>query len=788
MQTHSLADLFQTKPAANKQGKADVATSIGPSFDATFSAEASARITPQPADSAHLTMDHANPRVLSGQTDSRFFQLQHDEAVALASTSGETDTGSEGLPLGLQQDLQDPNPDQTAKPLIAVMIPAATVKVETEVVDPNLTEAFGTGQENLASTPLDLGSKANDQAQTLVLPDKLQDAMVYGQPAIDEGLADTSKLKMAPADQVSTLSGTPPVAHIESAVDVLPDAQPRPSEFPPTPPITLGSSPIVMSVPLAESDPAISTRLNPVLAGIQLSLSEALAPANPIDAGTMPGVLINSDLISNLDQPAVEMIKNPHSPNAMPLAADVVEGQRIDLNGITPDKDGRSTGPLTEGSTANDKMVPISANFPDKLSKEAVTTLGPVLVAPPIGSTAQQLPDSTQFEPPEQNQTILGRGTDTNAFGAAVAGPMAQTGLTTLTQGQTTIDKALNPSPAAAPHMATSELKTVLTAERFSVGSPGTPADIGLATQKDAVGDKAVTLLSNPPAGPATAQVASSPVSGALVTTYRAGPAPSAAVTSTGLPPLPHVEGLAITMPAAQAQPLRVYAPPIAENQINSPVMQITPLSSAPAKDFAPTPTGLSPTQAPIIQGNPNASLQSLITNPAIQPISREERMGEGKELSALGFAAQISDAPATQGVRPNAEAQVTRQIAQQLIEVPNLAPNRPIEIALNPEELGRVRMTLHPSDSGMQVSLVVDRPETADLLRRNIEMLANEFRELGYTSVSFTFSGSGSGQDGRAAAGGKADVDYANDAPDQHKSTSVNRSISPNGSVDFRL
>ena len=116
------------------------------------------------------------------------------------------------------------------------------------------------------------------------------------------------------------------------------------------------------------------------------------------------------------------------------------------------------------------------------------------------------------------------------------------------------------------------------------------------------------------------------------------------------------------------------------------------------------------------------------------------------------------------------------------------LAPNRPVEIALNPEELGRVRMTLHSSDGGIQVTLFADRPETNDLLRRNIDMLATEFRELGYTSVSFTFSGGDSDRDGSTPSGGKAQTSSSQDLADQPTLTPNNRAITLNGGVDLRL
>jgi hypothetical protein len=72
------------------------------------------------------------------------------------------------------------------------------------------------------------------------------------------------------------------------------------------------------------------------------------------------------------------------------------------------------------------------------------------------------------------------------------------------------------------------------------------------------------------------------------------------------------------------------------------------------------------------------------------------------------------------------------------------------VEIALSPEELGRVRMSLHPSDSGITVNIATERPETHDLIRRHVEQLGAELRALGYGSVSFSFSGDGSAKPDR--------------------------------------
>ncbi len=62
------------------------------------------------------------------------------------------------------------------------------------------------------------------------------------------------------------------------------------------------------------------------------------------------------------------------------------------------------------------------------------------------------------------------------------------------------------------------------------------------------------------------------------------------------------------------------------------------------------------------------------------------------------------------------------------------------IELALSPEELGHVRLRLHHSENGLSVSIVAERADTLDLLRRNIDLLARDFDSIGYADVSFSF------------------------------------------------
>ena len=68
----------------------------------------------------------------------------------------------------------------------------------------------------------------------------------------------------------------------------------------------------------------------------------------------------------------------------------------------------------------------------------------------------------------------------------------------------------------------------------------------------------------------------------------------------------------------------------------------------------------------------------------------------------------------------------------------PGMKPG--IELMLSPEELGPVRLTFTQSETGVTVNVHADRAETLELLRRNIDTLAQEFLDIGYESAEFTF------------------------------------------------
>ena len=142
----------------------------------------------------------------------------------------------------------------------------------------------------------------------------------------------------------------------------------------------------------------------------------------------------------------------------------------------------------------------------------------------------------------------------------------------------------------------------------------------------------------------------------------------------------------------------------------------------------------------------------------------------------------------ASDSIHRNAPMQLDdlpRLIARQLAEISQRMPDRPVEVALNPEELGRVRMSISTHESGITMALLVERPETLDLMRRHIDQLTQEFHALGFGNVRFLFS-QNSKSDGSSADPMKQDPSAHTE--DLAAEAAIQLSLGPTVGLDMRL
>jgi hypothetical protein len=128
----------------------------------------------------------------------------------------------------------------------------------------------------------------------------------------------------------------------------------------------------------------------------------------------------------------------------------------------------------------------------------------------------------------------------------------------------------------------------------------------------------------------------------------------------------------------------------------------------------------------------------------ATPPAIRESQPGEVdpiRSVEDVPFEPRVPEGPRNAS-DPGAvvRADQGRVIAVQIAEVLRASGNRAVELRLQPEELGRVSLTMSQEGGQLHVTLAAERPETLDLMRRHIDLLGEELRRLGHGAVQFSF------------------------------------------------
>ena len=142
--------------------------------------------------------------------------------------------------------------------------------------------------------------------------------------------------------------------------------------------------------------------------------------------------------------------------------------------------------------------------------------------------------------------------------------------------------------------------------------------------------------------------------------------------------------------------------------------------------------------------------------------------------------AALIAHAPSSMA---NAAAQ---QIAAALSD-PARDRGAPLELALDPPELGRVRLQITELAGVMTLTIHAERPETADLMRRHLDLLAQEFAESGLDAPSVRISQEGAGNGGGSSDDREGTPQTNRAVPEAETAQSI-PNHARNGGLDLRL
>lgn len=145
----------------------------------------------------------------------------------------------------------------------------------------------------------------------------------------------------------------------------------------------------------------------------------------------------------------------------------------------------------------------------------------------------------------------------------------------------------------------------------------------------------------------------------------------------------------------------------------------------------------------PVLQSvRPTGPDRALPARPALFAVRSNTGHEETGEVAPLvstldptpgGSENRIRSGYAPHTHRPATMAQtIVRQIAEALPRTVDAA----LEITLHPEELGRLRLTLSHLDGSGVLTVIADRPETLDLVRRHVALLSAEFAAQGFAHL----------------------------------------------------
>ena len=204
-------------------------------------------------------------------------------------------------------------------------------------------------------------------------------------------------------------------------------------------------------------------------------------------------------------------------------------------------------------------------------------------------------------------------------------------------------------------------------------------------------------------------------------------------------------------------------APPVApaaDAKASPPAAQAPGEKAAPAAAFAEAPAdphqaASRPGQAVLLTAAETRAAGQMLSDKLLQAQADTPAPPGGTDTPLSGSFADEAALPQqpAETRRPGAEAagHVHRAThdgpppaERQIVTAIHASGTGRTDILLDPQELGRVRLTLEGNEAGIVVTIQAERSETADLLRRNADLLAEEFREAGYTDLTFSFTDRG--------------------------------------------
>ena len=162
---------------------------------------------------------------------------------------------------------------------------------------------------------------------------------------------------------------------------------------------------------------------------------------------------------------------------------------------------------------------------------------------------------------------------------------------------------------------------------------------------------------------------------------------------------------------------------------------------------------GLQDKQTATLAINTAAPLQTVSQlQPMSRPFSVQAAFGRYEELQGNGLEAKLdgrtehgiferSSAASIAAQQFVARPDIPRNLAMQMTQGVKGHTNGVVEITLQPEELGRIKMTISTLETGIAISVLAERSETFEMMRRYATALTKELESLGFDTVDLSFA-----------------------------------------------
>ncbi|MDV4169779.1 flagellar hook-length control protein FliK [Rhodovulum sp. FJ3] len=279
----------------------------------------------------------------------------------------------------------------------------------------------------------------------------------------------------------------------------------------------------------------------------------------------------------------------------------------------------------------------------------------------------------------------------------------------------------------------------------------------------------------------------------------------TAADAAQNVPP-PEVAKHSQTQPdVSDSDPIPAQVPQTDEPDLDTWVtasQPTAPPASKPSADFVPVSPETDPRQSTPIADDPRNGMDTQApaavstdsapnpsTLPSAPPSTAQTPTPNATAPTAVDLPQVDNSGPTTSATPPVQTERDVPPVAQQIAIAVSKSEGGTIELALRPVELGETQISMEFEAERLVVTVATERSETQDLMRRQIDDLAREFRDLGYRDVSFRFEQQ-TGQQGqsRQAQGETQNANHAEIEPGLPPETPAPRPTYVSGRLDIRL